>query len=140
MKIRAALLLCLMSAAALSLCGAYRSLNRAPLPTLPEEVAARFVGREDGAEYFLRAYGGYVAVFSGGRGRIELQFDGYDICHNAEEVIAAKGYEPERDLRNKADSVFCSHGSGVTIPWNEVPLHMHLPFVLKKGACSMNLF
>ncbi|MBR4760292.1 MAG: NYN domain-containing protein [Lachnospiraceae bacterium] len=80
-----------------------------------------------------RNFAAQLAAFSGGRGRIEMQFDGYDICHNAEEVIAAKGYEPERDLRNKADSVFCSHGSGVTIPWNEVPLHMHLPFVLKKG-------
>ena len=88
-----------------------------------------------------RNFASQLAAFSGGRGRIELQFDGYDICHNAEEVIAAKGYEPERDLRNKADSVFCSHGSGVTVPWNEVPLHMHLPFVLKKkedGSVSLH--
>ena len=78
MKIRAALLLCLMSAAALTLCGAYRSLNRAPLPTLPEEVAARFVGREDGAEYFLRESGGYVAVYAGGRGKDPLQVTGIE--------------------------------------------------------------
>ncbi len=81
-----------------------------------------------------RNFAAQLAAFSGGRGRVEMQYDGYDVCHNAEEVIAAKGYEPQRDLRNKADSVFCSHGSGVTIPWNEVPLHMHLPFVLKKEA------
>ena len=72
MKIRAALLLCLMSAAALSLCGAYRSLNRSGVPTLPEEVAARFVGLEDGAAYFLRDSGGYVAVYAKGRSREPL--------------------------------------------------------------------
>ena len=65
MKIKTALLLCLMSAAALSLCGAYRSLHRVAGPIVPEEVAARFVGREEGAEYFLRESGGYVAVFAG---------------------------------------------------------------------------
>ena len=62
MKIKAALLLCLMSAAALSISGAYRSLHRIAGPVLPEEVAARFVGRENGAEYFLRDRDGYVAV------------------------------------------------------------------------------
>ncbi len=93
MKIRAALLLCLMSAAALSLCGAYRSLNRAPLPTLPEEVAARFVGREDGAEYFLREYGGYVAVFSGGRGREPLRVTGIEtaLLRRTDRLLLEKG-------------------------------------------------
>ena len=73
MKIKAALLLCLMSVAALSVCGAYRSLHRTGLPVLPEEVAARFVGREDGAAYFLREQDGYVAVFSGQRTREPLR-------------------------------------------------------------------
>jgi hypothetical protein len=69
MKIKAALLLCLMSAAVLALCGAWRSLHRIGGPALPEEVAARFVGREEGAEFFLRESGGYVAVFGGRRSR-----------------------------------------------------------------------
>jgi hypothetical protein len=69
MKIKAALLLCLMSAAALSLTGAYRSLHRVAGPILPEEVAARFVGRESDAAYFLRDSGGYIAVFEADRSR-----------------------------------------------------------------------
>ena len=69
MKIKTALLLCLMSAAALSLCGAYRSLHRITGPILPEEVAARFVGREADAEYFLRDEDGFVAVYAGRRAR-----------------------------------------------------------------------
>ena len=78
MKIKAALLLCLMSAAALSVCGAYRSLHRIVGPVLPEEVAARFVGREDGAEYFLRDSGGFVAVFSGPREREPVRMTGIE--------------------------------------------------------------
>lgn len=69
MKIKTALLLCLMSAAALSLCGAWRSLHRIAGPILPEEVAARFVGREADAEFFLRDKEGYVAVFAGPRAK-----------------------------------------------------------------------
>ena len=69
MKLKTALLLCLMSAAALSVCGAYRSLHRVGGPSLPEEVAARFVGREEDAAFFLREQEGYVAVFAGRRER-----------------------------------------------------------------------
>jgi hypothetical protein len=72
-KIKTALLLCLMSAAALCLLGAWRSLHRVSGPILPEEVAARFVGRESGAEYFLREKGGYVAVYAGKRAREPLR-------------------------------------------------------------------
>ena len=68
MKIKAALLLCLMSAA-FSFSGAYRSLHRVTGPVLPEEVAARFVGRGEGAEYYLRDKDGYIAVFAGSRSR-----------------------------------------------------------------------
>lgn len=81
MKIKAALLLCLMSLAAFSLCGAYRSLHRVGLPALPEEVAARFVGREDGAAFFLREREGYVAVFSSQRAREPLHVTGIETAH-----------------------------------------------------------
>ena len=70
---KAVLLLCLISAATLSLCGAYRSLHRTAGPTLPEEIAARFVGREADAAYILRDSAGYVAVFDGPRSREPLQ-------------------------------------------------------------------
>lgn len=75
----------------------------------------------------IRNYAGELAAFTRGRGRLQLRFDGYDLCHNPEEVIAAKGYEPEHDLRNRSDSVFCMHGSSVIVPWDEVFSHMHLP-------------
>ena len=78
MKIKTALLLCLMSAAALALCGAYRSLHHISGPILPEEVAARFVGREASAEYFLRESDGYIAVFSGRRSREPVQVTGIE--------------------------------------------------------------
>ena len=52
--------------------------------------------------------------------------DGYEVCHNAEEVIAAIGYDADADTANPADSIFCSHGAGVLVKWNEAPAHMHL--------------
>ena len=64
-----------------------------------------------------------------GRGHITCRVNGYRECHNPEEVIAARGYDPEADLRNPSGSVFCTHGSGFTVPWQEVPNYMHLPFV-----------
>ncbi len=73
MKLKTALLLCLMSAAALALCGAYRSLRPFGAPTLPEEVTARFVGRDEDAAFFLREEDGYVAVFSDRRERESLR-------------------------------------------------------------------
>ena len=73
--------------------------------------------------------GGYwteVAAYTQGRGRLSCTVEGYRPCHNEEEVVAAIGYEAERDAANPADSVFCSHGAGVNIPWSEVPDHVHL--------------
>lgn len=52
---------------------------------------------------------------------------GYFPCHNAEEVVARIGYDPERDLLNTGDSVFCAHGAGFIVPWREAAAHMHLP-------------
>ena len=72
MKLKAALLLCLMAAAALALGGAWRSLHRTGAPVLPEEIAARFAGREESAAYFLRDDAGRVAVYEGRRSREPL--------------------------------------------------------------------
>jgi hypothetical protein len=93
MKIKTTLLLCLMSAAALSLCGAYRSLHRVAGPIVPEEVAARFVGREEGAAYFLRESGGYVAVFSGRRAREPVRITGIETARlrTADRLLLKKG-------------------------------------------------
>ena len=73
--------------------------------------------------------GGYwteLASYSQGRGRLSCRVDGYRPCHNTEKVVAAVGYDPERDVDNPADSVFCSHGAGVNVKWSEVREHMHL--------------
>lgn len=68
-----------------------------------------------------------LAAYTGGSGTISLSLAGYDLCHNSEEVIEASGYLPEADLRNTPDSVFCAHGAGYVVPWNEVYDNMHLP-------------
>ena len=77
-----------------------------------------------------RNYAREVASYTAGKGRIVLTPEGYDICHNAEEVIEKKCYDPTRDLRNSPDSVFCRHGAGFIVPWDEVFEHMHIESVL----------
>ena len=67
-----------------------------------------------------------VTVYTKGLGKVTFRFAGYYPCHNTEEVVAQTGYDPERDLSHPADSVFCAHGAGFIVPWNEVPDHMHV--------------
>ncbi len=74
----------------------------------------------------LEGYAAQVAAYTGGRGRLSCTVDGYRPCHNAAEVVAAAGYDPERDTENPSSSVFCDHGGSVTVPWNEAPARMHL--------------
>ena len=75
----------------------------------------------------MRGYAREVVRYTHGSGRLVCALKGYDVCHDPEEVIAAFGYDPDADTDNPADSVFCSHGAGHTVRWNEVPKHMHLP-------------
>ena len=74
----------------------------------------------------MRSYPMEVVSYTRGRGHLNLTLDGYRPCHNAQEVIAAIGYEPEHDLDNPADSVFCAHGAGFVVPWEQVRSHMHV--------------
>ena len=74
----------------------------------------------------MRSYPMVVVSYTRGRGHLSLTLDGYRPCHNAQEVIAAIGYEPEHDLDNPADSVFCAHGAGFVVPWDQVRSHMHV--------------
>ena len=74
----------------------------------------------------MRSYPMEVVSYTRGRGHLSLTLDGYRPCHNAQEVIAAIGYEPEHDLDNPADSVFCAHGTGFVVPWDQVRSHMHV--------------
>ena len=74
----------------------------------------------------MRSYPMEVVSYTRGRGHLSLTLDGYRPCHNAQEVIAESGYQPEHDLENPADSVFCAHGAGFVVPWSEVRSHMHV--------------
>lgn len=67
-----------------------------------------------------------LSAYTGGTGRLSCQIYGYLPCHNVEEVIPEIGYDPDMDLGQPADSVFCSHGSGYIVPWNEVPGQAHV--------------
>ncbi|MCR4891237.1 MAG: NYN domain-containing protein, partial [Lachnospiraceae bacterium] len=74
----------------------------------------------------LKDYPRQVAAYTGGNGHLSVSFRGYGPCHNAEEVILAKAYDADSDLRNPASSVFCSHGVGTLVPWDQVRSYMHI--------------
>ena len=81
----------------------------------------------------INSYNSSLINFTRGKGRISLKFKGYFPCHNAEEVIEKFAYDPEADLENTPDSVFCTHGAGFVVKWNEVKNKMHLePFLKEK--------
>lgn len=74
----------------------------------------------------MRDYSSEVISYTSGKGRLSCILCGYEPCHNSEEVIDSIGYDSEHDLENPADSVFCSHGAGFVVKWNEVYNYMHL--------------
>ena len=86
----------------------------------------------------LRDYQREVIAYTKGRGHLNLWFKDYEPCHNAEEVIEAAGYDPEADLENTADSVFCSHGAGYLVPWYQVKEYMHVESPLEKLGRRVN--
>ena len=92
----------------------------------PEQMddEARLAGEVPASE--LGDYALQLAEYTSGQGRISLEFSGYEPCHDADRVIAEAGYDPEADLPNTPDSVFCSHGAGYTVKWHEVPEHAHV--------------
>ncbi len=67
-----------------------------------------------------------VAAYTKGQGRLSCSLQGYEPCHNAQEVMARIGYDPDRDEDNPCGSVFCAHGGGFSVPWDQVREHMHL--------------
>ena len=74
----------------------------------------------------IGSYALEVSAYSGGRGRLFLEYAGYRLCHNAEQVIADAAYDPVADLANTPDSVFCSHGAGYNVAWDQVPAQAHV--------------
>ncbi len=81
----------------------------------------------------MRGYQVQVAAYSRGLGRLFCTMKGYEPCHNEEEVLAASRYDPELDIANTADSVFCSHGAGFIVPWYQVEDYMHVDSGLELG-------
>ena len=98
----------------------------------PEPVGSSSVlkGRVPASE--LKDYSDQVAAYTQGRGRLQVTPEGYAPCHNAEAVIAEAAYDPTADLEHTPDSVFCAHGAGFNVKWNEVKQHMHLTSALKE--------
>lgn len=76
-------------------------------------------------------YAAQVAAYTRGLGRLSCLPDGYEPCREQEAVVAARGYDPEADLENTPDSVFCAHGAGFPVKWRDVPRYMHLEPTLK---------
>ena len=81
----------------------------------------------------LRDYWREVTAYTRGRGRLSCALRGYEPCANQEEIVSQLAYDPERDVDNPPDSVFCSHGAGVIVKWNEVRAHMHVDSGLRLG-------
>ena len=92
----------------------------------PEQMGdeARLTGEVPASE--LGDYALQLAEYTSGQGRISLEFSGYEPCHDSQHVIEETRYDPEADLPNTPDSVFCSHGAGYTVKWHEVPEHAHV--------------
>lgn len=97
-----------------------------------------YISREDGDVAVLTGtapvatmqdYMTEVHSYTKGMGRLSLDLKGYDVCHNSAEVVERIGYDSEEDTANPTGSVFCAHGAGFVVPWNEVPEHMHLEYV-----------
>lgn len=98
-----------------------------PPQTNPDNTVT-FTGKAPVSE--MITYGMEVIKYTRGKGHLNCRFSGYQPCHNAEKVIAESAYDPERDTDNPCDSIFCSHGAGHTVKWNEVPSKMHISSTL----------
>lgn len=79
----------------------------------------------------MQDYAQEVHAYTHGQGQLDCVVAGYQPCHNAEAVIAAAAYQPVADLANTPDSVFCAHGAGYPVAWDQVPAAAHLPYVYR---------
>ena len=80
----------------------------------------------------VKDYADTLAAYTQGRGRLQLTLHGYEACHNQAEVVEETGYDPEADVENTPDSVFCAHGAGFNVKWHQVKDYMHLESGLKQ--------
>lgn len=98
----------------------------------PEQELDRAILRGSVPVSELQGYQMEVIAYTKGLGRMSCTLKGYEPCHNAEEIIAASGYQPQLDAENPAGSVFCSHGAGFYVEWDQVEDYMHLESCLKE--------
>ncbi len=96
----------------------------------PETIGESSVIRGSAPVAEMNSYQADIIAYTHGKGKLSLSLGGYKECHNADEVISSIGYSADNDTENSADSVFCSHGAGYLVKWNEVYDHMHLPLSL----------
>ena len=108
-------------------------------PEAPESRAGTAIleGRVPAGE--IRDYASQLSAYTQGLGRLSLSLRGYEPCHNARQVIEAAAYDPEADLENTPDSVFCSHGAGHTVKWDRVKEFMHLESGLQEEKPQMRI-
>ena len=93
---------------------------------LPDTGAETAVLKGTAPVAAMEGYASQVAAYTKGTGRLLCTLKGYEPCHNTEAVVEAFGYDPERDLENPTGSVFCVHGAGYTVSWDQVEAHMHV--------------
>lgn len=99
---------------------------------LPQTEADRTILTEMAPVSTMRDYQKEVHAYTRGNGTLQCTLKGYAPCHNMEEVLAATGYDSERDTLHPTGSVFCAHGAGFLVPWYEVKEYMHLPSIMQE--------
>lgn len=109
-------------------------MNGSFAPPVMEGETAVLTGSAPAAT--MRNYQREVAAYTKGRGRLGLTLKGYEPCHNEEEVIREIGYDPEADTENPSASVFCAHGAGFLVGWQEVPAYAHVESGWKAGGAD----
>jgi translation elongation factor EF-G len=100
----------------------------------PETAGEMAVIRGSAPVAEMNDYISEVVGYTRGKGRLTCINGGYRECHNAEEIIEKIGYNCDSDVENTADSVFCSHGAGMNIKWDEAAEYMHLPSMIQRAA------
>lgn len=98
-------------------------LNGTYLP--PQTIGDSIVVQGSGPAACFLHYAAELPAYTHGRGSFSVTFGGYAPCHNTAEIVAASGYDFNRDTENSADSIFCSHGAGYPVKWDTVPTHAH---------------
>ena len=99
----------------------------------PEQEGEQTILRGSAPVWLLREYQTELTAYTRGRGRIQLRVSGYRPCREQEQIVKELGYDPARDLENPASSVFCAHGAGYEVKWQDVDAAAHLPLLRLGG-------